>query len=130
MERQDFILATLCSNPEHKYSPVQLQKLFFLIDRLLSKKIGKEFFHFEPYHYGPFDQAVYEELNILYIKDLIEINKGQYGGYNANPGHREPWFPVMTEPLIVSEKDSFLCVNYLYNNELDKFVQTRQGCSI
>ncbi|MHA1221448.1 MAG: tetratricopeptide repeat protein [Candidatus Heimdallarchaeota archaeon] len=73
-----------------------------------------------------------KQLALSYYRAGIIDRSGFYAeeALSANPGHREPWFPVMTEPLIVSEKDSFLWVNYLYNNELDKFVQIRQGCSI
>ena len=83
MNRRNFILATLSSKPEHRYSPVQLQKLFFLIDNMLLDELGKTYFNFQPYHYGPFDPEIYGELEDLSAADYIEINKSRHNGFKV-----------------------------------------------
>ncbi len=56
------------------HTPVQVQKLAFLIDRLIGETIGGTGFHFKPWHYGPFDKAVYKALEELERDGLVEIN--------------------------------------------------------
>lgn len=56
------------------HTPVQVQKLAFLIDRLIGETIGGTGFHFKPWHYGPFDKAVYGVLEELERDELVEIN--------------------------------------------------------
>jgi uncharacterized protein len=73
MNRKEFILAGLAPANFSLHSPVQIQKLFFLIDRNISKDLGGTFFDFKPYHYGPFDKAVYETLEELAKDGLVEI---------------------------------------------------------
>jgi len=56
------------------HTPVQVQKLAFLIDQLLGEAIGGTGFDFKPWHYGPFDKAVYRALEGLERENLVEIN--------------------------------------------------------
>ena len=74
-KRQKYVLAALATDSGAKFAPVQVQKLFFLIDENLSKVIGKSRFTFEPYDYGPFDKAVYHELEVLQSKGLVNIEQ-------------------------------------------------------
>jgi hypothetical protein len=74
-ERQRFVLAALATDPDAEFAPVQVQKLFFLLDENLSGVIGSSLFSFEPYDYGPFDKAVYRELEALQIKGLVNIKQ-------------------------------------------------------
>jgi uncharacterized protein len=61
---------------------VQLQKLFFLIDRNISGSVGGPFFDFQLYMYGPFDKAVYDEVTKLVSEGLIEtIPEGRWNSY-------------------------------------------------
>lgn len=62
MNRRQLVLAGMATQGQAEFSPVQLQKLFFLIDERASKRLGGKKFSFTPYHYGPFDKAVYAEL--------------------------------------------------------------------
>ena len=77
MNKKEFVLAALsASDHEASYTPVQLQKLFFLIDKNLEGEFeGCPFFNFQPYHYGPFDKEVYRYTNELEIDGLIETFK-------------------------------------------------------
>lgn len=72
-QRQYFMLATMAAARE-PLTPVQVQKLFFLIDRNISRAIGGPQFAFRPYNYGPFDRAVYDELEVLSTTGHVELN--------------------------------------------------------
>lgn len=58
----------------YRYTPVQVQKLLFLIDRQIPEHVGGPHFHFEPYHYGPFDRTVYNQLDQLATQGLVAID--------------------------------------------------------
>lgn len=59
------------------HTPVQIQKSLFLIDREISGLLGRTFFDFRPYDYGPFDKAVYDVLEELTRDGLVEVEAGQ-----------------------------------------------------
>jgi len=71
--RQSVVLAALAACPDASFAPVQIQKLFFLLDETIANQIGGKQFSFEPYDYGPFDKAVYQELDVLSHNGLVEI---------------------------------------------------------
>jgi uncharacterized protein len=74
VERPDLVLAALASADGGSFTPVQVQKLFFLVDRNISGDTGGPHFNFHPYSYGPFDKAVYEELERLNEQGLVDID--------------------------------------------------------
>ena len=53
-------------------SPVQLQKVLFLIGQNLSHEVGKSYYKFVPYNYGPFDQHVYSDADSLIRDGLVQ----------------------------------------------------------
>ena len=74
-QRSQIVLAAMAAGgPEVRYDPVRVQKLFFLLDREIPQYIDGPCFHFEPYHYGPFDKAVYEDLDRLAEQGKINID--------------------------------------------------------
>jgi hypothetical protein len=73
MERRNFVLAALSVANGATYTPVQVQKLFVLIDREIPKLVNGPHFTFEPYNYGPFDQEVYRELELLEMGGYVEL---------------------------------------------------------
>lgn len=81
--QKDIILAGLSAAGQNtNFSPVQIQKLFFIIDREISELIEGQKFNFKPYDYGPFDKAVYETLEVLFMEEAVQIsNSGQYNRY-------------------------------------------------
>ena len=92
MTRSEILLAGLAAGGENAtYSPVQVQKLFFMLDREASAALGGPFFKFAPYDYGPFDQAVYAELDDLARQNLASIQpNGRYRVYSlSQAGHIE-----------------------------------------
>ena len=75
--RQDFVLAAMSPAGGNQHSPVQVQKLLFVLDTELSEKIGGPHFNFQPYDYGPFDKDVYVVLKKLASQDYVTI--GYFG---------------------------------------------------
>jgi uncharacterized protein len=74
MTRNELILLALgATGGQTPFTPVQVQKLFFLIDREIGPQIGGPHFAFAPYDYGPFDGAVYRELEALCRQGLVHI---------------------------------------------------------
>ena len=72
--RQEVVLAALSAGLG-AYTPIQVQKLFFLLDeRVFEEKL----FSFYPYDYGPFDGAVYEELDALNDAGLLQIGSDHF----------------------------------------------------
>jgi hypothetical protein len=89
--RQNVVVAVLASHRGAYFAPVQVQKLFFLLDENISEDIGGRQFAFEPYNYGPFDKAVYAELDALRRKNLVHIDFGRHGQrrYSLTPAGQE-----------------------------------------
>lgn len=87
MDKQQIILAALAAAGENAtFSPVQVQKLFFLIDREASQLVDGPHFNFSAYDYGPFDRAVYDELDMLSFAGLVETqSSGRYRKYVLTP---------------------------------------------
>lgn len=69
-DRQKFMLAAMSTAERRSFQPVQVQKLFFLLEKRLGDAITK-FFDFQPYDYGPFDHVVYHELERLQKLGLV-----------------------------------------------------------
>lgn len=92
MTRSEILLAGLAAGGENAaYTPVQVQKLFFLLDREAAPGLGGPFFRFVPYDYGPFDQTVYLGIEDLAKQNLALVqNTGRYRVYGlTQPGQIE-----------------------------------------
>ena len=82
MNRRELMLAVLAAPGRPvSFEPVQVQKLFFLIDREIPNLVGGPHFGFRPYDYGPFDSAVYMELEDMSKVGLVQIVAGYYRSY-------------------------------------------------
>lgn len=81
-QRQITLAALAAAGENASFSPVQIQKLFFLIDREASHLVDGPHFKFKPYDYGPFDSAVYDQLAFLDFLGLVSIiGSGRYRVY-------------------------------------------------
>ena len=85
MKREDVLLAALASAaPKKTFEPVHVQKALFLIDRravgLFGSRPGQRY-DFVPYDYGPFDSAVYQDLENLAQAGLVCIDRNPQYGY-------------------------------------------------
>jgi hypothetical protein len=87
MTRNELVLAALAAAGQNaSFSPVQVQKLFFLIDREAAPLIGGPYFDFQPYDYGPFDSGVYSALSVLEAQALVQsTSSGRYRVYLLTP---------------------------------------------
>lgn len=72
MTRDRLLLAVLSTADGQTFSPVQIQKMMFILDRNLGKRIGGPHFRFVPYNYGPFDPEVYTALDMLSVSGKVE----------------------------------------------------------
>lgn len=62
--RKDIVAAAFAgAGPGVAYDPIRVQKLLFLIDRVVAGRIGGPFFDFHPGPFGPFDGAVYDVIS-------------------------------------------------------------------
>ncbi|MBX9579140.1 MAG: hypothetical protein K2X87_02440 [Gemmataceae bacterium] len=73
MTRRDYVLAVLAASNGAALTPVQVQKLFFLLDRKAPHLTGGPHFQFEAFDYGPFDKGIYSELRTLATMGYAEI---------------------------------------------------------
>lgn len=72
INKRDIVLAGMYPAGTDPFSPVQVQKLFFLLDNNISQFIDGPHFNFIPYDYGPFDKEVYRVLESLEQDSLVE----------------------------------------------------------
>ncbi len=74
MDQKELALAGLAPAKGAYHSPIQVQKLFFLLDKNIPEIYGGPLFNFEPYNYGPFDKKVYQTLEELENEGLVDID--------------------------------------------------------
>ena len=74
ISRQDWLLLALARRGDNGLSPVQVQKVMFLIGTELPRAVGSNFYRFKPYNYGPFDRAVYDDLGELARDGFVSID--------------------------------------------------------
>ncbi len=78
MRRSDMVLAALAAGGRRAwFDPVQAQKLLFLVDREVSEFVGGPRFSFRPYRYGPYDEAVYDDLDALAVEHDVCIRQDE-----------------------------------------------------
>ncbi len=116
MNKKELLISALASGASEEFSPVQLQKLIFLIDSELSPQVGGAYFHFKPYHYGPFDVTVYEEFLKLELEGLCHTKgNGKTRAYMiTEPGKK--YAKKILNSLSESQKK--------YISEVARFVQS------
>ena len=83
MDRESYVLASMSPAKMGDFSPVQLQKLFFLLDRNIAVHTGGPHFKFTPYDYGPFDSEVYKQIRELERSELVNVNSPNWQPYRT-----------------------------------------------
>jgi hypothetical protein len=73
MKRQDWLLLVVDAARDKRMSPVQLQKTLFLLGQAAPKWVGRGFYKFIPYDYGPFDATIYDDARGLATQGMLEI---------------------------------------------------------
>ena len=99
MTRIELTLTMLAMAEGRPFSPVQIQKSLFLTIRNFPDIVSKgDTYDFVPYDYGPFDKAVYEDINELQREGLAEISfsaGGRWREYRATRQGRETARPLI-----------------------------------
>ncbi len=72
MDRRHWPLLVIDQAGPVGLSPVQLQKILFLIGKNLPDEVGTDYYEFVPYNYGPFDQQVYADADSLIRSELVQ----------------------------------------------------------
>jgi hypothetical protein len=85
MTRSDWTLLVLAAAEGAPLQPVQLQKVLFMLGKRLPHEVADHFYHFEPYHYGPFDADVYRDAEYMAAQGLVTIGAGRWKTYAATP---------------------------------------------
>jgi uncharacterized protein YwgA len=73
-DRHDWLLQALSHQKDGRLTPVQVQKNMFLMKMEAGRKVGRNFYNFVPYNYGPFCADIYRDLESLRDQGLLEIN--------------------------------------------------------
>jgi len=73
LQRQYWPSLVLSCSPDHKLTPIQMQKALFLIGKNLPKFVGRRFYEFEPHNYGPFSVDIYRDLEELCDEGLVGV---------------------------------------------------------
>ena len=76
INQADVVLAAMAAKNGSVFAPVQVQKMFFLLDRNIADRCGGPWFDFEPYDYGPFDKEVYRALERWAVAGMVRIDSG------------------------------------------------------
>jgi|SRR5215213_531235 len=101
MERRYWPLLVIDDAGPTGLSPVQLQKVLFLIGQNLANEVGKSYYKFVPYNYGPFDQRVYSDADILIRAGLVQsvqVAGRNWAYYTVTPeGHGVAYHARNTE---------------------------------
>ena len=74
MQRLDWTLLAIAEARGEPLTPVQLQKSLFLLGRERKKSVGRGFYKFSAYNYGPFCKVVYEDAEALAEDGLVRID--------------------------------------------------------
>ena len=73
MKREEVVLAAMSSVRTKPFLPVQIQKLFFILDQDIPQQFDGPLFNHKAHDYGPFDLEVYKKLEKLSVKGFVEI---------------------------------------------------------
>jgi uncharacterized protein len=74
--RRRMLMAAMACAGQKSFSPVQLQKMMFILDREIPDETGGPLYDFKPYDYGPFDRSIYSDLDALCVQGCV-IREGE-----------------------------------------------------
>ncbi len=75
MTRKELLLLVLSMAGDDHLTPVQLQKSLFLIGENCRQVVHGDVYEFEPYNYGPFCRAIYEDMQSSDMLPLVKITR-------------------------------------------------------
>lgn len=91
MTKENFILIAMFAG-DRELTPIQLQKLLFLMEKRVGEELGGPFFNFVPYNYGPFDKEIYGSVASLTNSGKTAIRKdstARYSNYSLTSTGKE-----------------------------------------
>jgi hypothetical protein len=83
LSNENWLLVALAASKLRRLTPVQVQKTLFLIGKGASKHVGPDFYQFEPYDYGPFNETIYRDLAALAEAGMIVMEPAPHGRWHA-----------------------------------------------
>lgn len=100
LNKEEWALVAISYAEEGFLSPAQLQKSLFLLKENKPSAVGKEFYKFKPYNYGPFCKDIYSDTKQLESEGLIKftrpIGKG-WAGYSLTEEGKKRVGELITE---------------------------------
>jgi len=76
----DILLQIFVSAKGEPISPVQLQKVAFLVgDQCKDEELPEDYYEFKPYDYGPFNSQIYSDAEELAAQGLVLIDLDSSG---------------------------------------------------
>ncbi|HTS88698.1 MAG TPA: hypothetical protein VMG41_09420 [Gemmatimonadales bacterium] len=73
LEPRDWLLLAL-ERSRSGLTPVQLQKVLFLLGERKKATVHPGFYRFEPYNYGPFCRQIYNDADLFALTDFISVD--------------------------------------------------------
>ncbi len=80
MRREDWTLVAIDNAGTRGLTPVQIQKVLFLLGKEIPTAVSDSFYLFIPHNYGPFSKQVYSDAERLAVNGLVAIER-PIGGY-------------------------------------------------
>jgi len=81
MKRTDLLLKIITAAEGEPVTPVQLQKIAFLVRMEFPDELPADYYRFQPYDYGPFCVTVYRDAEQLEREGLVTIRVNPRGGW-------------------------------------------------
>ena len=81
MKRTDLLLKIIVAANGEPVTPVQLQKIAFLVGMQFPDELPPDYYQFQPYDYGPFCVTIYRDAELLEREGLITIRRHPRGGW-------------------------------------------------
>lgn len=73
IQRKDILLSIIIAAKGEPISPVQLQKIAFLVGQQFKNELPKDYYTFVPYDYGPFCRQIYSDAVALENDGYVQI---------------------------------------------------------
>ena len=80
-DRTDVLLKIITAAEGDPITPVQLQKVAFLVGQECADYLPQSYYKFVPYDYGPFSAKLYQDAELLEKQGLISIDVNPAGGW-------------------------------------------------
>ena len=82
MKRTDVLLRLLAAADGDRLTPVQLQKVAFLVGMRFRATLPEDYYSFEKHDFGPFCAQIYRDAEGLASDGLVAIDRNYRGGWN------------------------------------------------